>query len=169
LVERIFSKLQIFSACIMAFAHGSNDVANAIGPMTGSIRILMTNQLTIQSAVPNWALALGGVGIVFGLATWGWRVIMTIGRKITELTPTRGFSAELSAAVVVLIASRLGLPISATHTLVGAVLGVGLARGLGAINLSITRDILASWVITVPAGSILAIVFFTLLSFIFPY
>lgn len=159
-VEKIFSKLQIFSACIMAFAHGSNDVANAIGPMTGSIRILLTNQADIQAAVPNWALAVGGLGIVVGLATWGWRVIMTIGKKITELTPTRGFSAELSAAIVVLIASKLGMPISATHTLVGAVLGVGLARGIGAINLAITRDILASWVVTVPAGAILSILFY---------
>jgi phosphate/sulfate permease len=162
-VEIIFSKLQIFSACIMAFAHGSNDVANAIGPMTGSIRILLHQQTSLQADVPKWALALGGLGIVVGLATWGWRVILTIGKKITELTPTRGFSAELSAALVVLFASKLGLPISATHTLVGAVLGVGLARGLGAINLSITRDILASWVVTVPAGAILCILFYSIL------
>lgn len=160
-VEKIFSKLQIFSACIMAFAHGSNDVANAIGPMTGSIRILFQHQYPAH--VPNWALALGGLGIVVGLATWGWRVILTIGKKITELTPTRGFSAELSAALVVLIASRFGLPISATHTLVGAVLGVGLARGLGAINLSVTRDILASWIVTVPAGAVLCIGFYSLI------
>ena len=163
-VEIIFSKLQIFSACIMAFAHGSNDVANAIGPMTGSIRILLHGHSNLQADVPNWALALGGLGIVVGLATWGWRVIMTIGKKITELTPTRGFSAELSAALVVLVASKLGLPISATHTLVGAVLGVGLARGLGAINLSITRDILASWVVTVPAGAILSVLFYSVLN-----
>lgn len=162
-VERIFSYLQIMTACLMAFAHGSNDVANAIGPLTGSIAVLMSGQMTISAEVPNWALALGGVGIVVGLATWGWRVILTIGKKITELTPTRGFAAEFGAAFTVLVASRLGLPISATHTLIGAVLGVGLARGVEAINLQITRDILASWIVTLPIGALLSVGFFYLL------
>jgi len=160
LVEKIFMKLQILTACLMAFAHGANDVANAIGPLVGSVNILMTGTLSYATEIPLWALFLGGMGIVIGLATWGWRVIMTIGKKITELTPTRGFSAELGAALTVLLASRLGLPISATHTLVGAVLGVGFARGLEAINLTITRDILASWVVTLPIAAVLSGVIF---------
>jgi PiT family inorganic phosphate transporter len=159
-VERIFLKLQILTACLMAFSHGSNDVANAIGPLVGSVNILLEGSLSLSTEIPAWALLLGGVGIVIGLATWGWRVILTIGKKITELTPTRGFSAEFAAALTVLLASRIGLPISATHTLVGAVLGVGLARGLEAINLTVTRDILASWVITLPVSAILSGFFF---------
>lgn len=162
-VERIFSYLQIMTACLMAFAHGSNDVANAIGPLTGSISVLLSGQMSVSADVPNWALALGGFGIVLGLATWGWRVILTIGKKITELTPTRGFAAEFGAAFTVLVASRLGLPISATHTLIGAVLGVGFARGVEAINLAITRDILASWIVTLPIGALLSVGFFHLL------
>lgn len=167
LVERLFSKLQIFSACLMAFAHGANDVANAIGPLAGSVQVLLRGEFVQLTVIPTWALALGGFGIVAGLATWGWRVIETVGKKITELTPSRGFSAELGAAMTVLLASRLGIPISATHTLVGSVLGVGMARGIGAINLGITRDILASWVITLPAGALLSILFFALFRVIF--
>lgn len=159
-VENIFGHLQIMSACLMAFAHGANDVANAIGPLSAAIMILQTGTIYSESVVPTWALALGGIGIVFGLATWGWRVIMTIGKKITELTPTRGFAAEFGAALTVLIASRIGMPISTTHTLVGAVIGVGLARGLGALDMSTTRDIIISWCITVPAGAIISVAFF---------
>jgi PiT family inorganic phosphate transporter len=159
-VEKIFSYLQIISACMMAFAHGANDVANAIGPLSAALAILTTGIYTVDSPVPTWTLALGGVGIVVGLATWGWRVIETIGRKITELTPSRGFAAEFGAATTIVLASRLGLPISATHTLVGAVLGVGLARGLEAVNLNTTRDILVSWVVTVPIGALLALALF---------
>jgi len=159
-VENIFGHLQIMSACLMAFAHGANDVANAIGPLSAAITILQTGTIYSESVVPTWALALGGIGIVFGLATWGWRVIMTIGKKITELTPTRGFSAEFGAALTVLIASRIGMPISTTHTLVGAVIGVGLARGLGSLDMSTTRDIIISWCITVPAGAIISVAFF---------
>ncbi|MFI0435354.1 MAG: inorganic phosphate transporter [Parachlamydiaceae bacterium] len=159
-VERIFSYLQIMSACMMAFAHGANDVANAIGPLSAAVSILTTGIFAVDAPVPPWALGLGGIGIVIGLATWGWRVIETIGKKITELTPTRGFAAEFAAATTIVLASRLGMPISTTHTLVGAVLGVGLARGLGAVNLTTTRDILISWVVTVPIGALLAIIFF---------
>lgn len=166
-VEKIFMKLQILTACLMAFAHGANDVANAIGPLVGSVNILRENALSYATVIPLWALFLGGSGIVIGLATWGWRVILTIGKKITELTPTRGFSAELGAALTVLLASRLGLPISATHTLVGAVLGVGFARGLEAINLTVTRDILASWVVTLPIAAILSSVIFQIVLAIF--
>jgi len=117
--------------------------------------------------VPVWILALGGLGIVIGLATWGWRVIETIGKKITELTPSRGFAAEFGAATTILVASRLGLPVSTTHTLVGSVLGVGLARGIDALNLNTIRDIVISWVITVPIGAILAIIFYYMFSAIF--
>jgi inorganic phosphate transporter, PiT family len=166
-VEKIFGYLQIISACLMAFAHGANDVANAIGPLSASIGILTTGAISQDSTVPTWALALGGTGIVIGLATWGWRVILTIGKKITELTPTRGFAAEFGCAITVVIASRLGLPISTTHTLVGSVVGVGLARGIEALNLSTTRDIIVSWVVTVPAGAILSIGFFFGLKAIF--
>ena len=119
------------------------------------------------SVVPMWALALGGVGIIVGLATYGWRVMETVGKKITELTPSRGFCAEFGAATTIVIASKLALPISTTHTLVGAVLGVGLARGIGAINLSTVRDIALSWVITIPAGALLAIIFYKTLGLIF--
>lgn len=163
-VEKVFSYLQIMSACMMAFAHGANDVANAIGPLSAAVSVLMTGLIVTEAAVPAWALALGGLGIVIGLATWGWRVIETIGKKITELTPSRGFAAEFGAAVTIVLASRLGLPISTTHTLVGAVLGVGFARGLGAVNLKTTRDIFISWIITVPLGAILTIILYYPLS-----
>lgn len=164
LVEKIFGYLQIISACLMAFAHGANDVANAIGPLAAAINILTTGSVSSLTTIPTWTLALGGVGIVIGLATWGWRVIETIGKKITELTPTRGFSAEFGAAATILIASRLGMPISTTHTLVGAVIGVGLARGIQALDLRTTRFIFISWLVTVPAGALLAIGFFYALS-----
>jgi len=159
-VEKIFGYLQIMSACMMAFAHGANDVANAIGPLSAAVAILTTGIYAVDAPVPTWALALGGVGIVIGLATWGWRVIETIGKKITELTPSRGFAAEFGAATTIVLASRLGMPISTTHTLVGAVLGVGFARGLEAVNLTTTRDIIISWLVTVPLGAIIAIVLF---------
>lgn len=159
-VEKIFGYLQIMSACMMAFAHGANDVANAIGPLSAAVAILTTGLFAVDAPVPTWALALGGVGIVIGLATWGWRVIETIGKKITELTPSRGFAAEFGAATTIVLASRLGMPISTTHTLVGAVLGVGFARGLEAVNLTTTRDILISWIVTVPLGALLAIILF---------
>lgn len=157
IVERIFGYMQVMSACLMAFAHGANDVANAIGPLSAALQVLLTGQIFSQAPVPAWTLALGGLGIVVGLATWGWRVIETIGKKITELTPTRGFAAEFGAAATVLVASRLGMPISTTHTLVGSVIGVGLARGIEALDLRMTRDILLSWIVTVPAGALLTI------------
>lgn len=167
IVEKIFGSLQIMSACLMAFAHGANDVANAIGPLSAAITVLRTGSIQAYTAVPTWALALGGAGIVVGLATWGWRVIETIGKKITELTPTRGFAAEFGAAATVLIASRLGLPVSTTHTLVGSVIGVGLARGIEALNLSTMRDIVASWIITLPISAILTVGLFYAIRAIF--
>lgn len=159
-VEKIFGYLQILSACLMAFAHGANDVANAIGPLAAAIGALEMHTLVMNAPIPSWLLALGGLGIVVGLATWGWRVIETIGKRITELTPSRGFSAEFGAAATILIASRLGLPVSTTHTLVGSVLGIGLARGLESLDMSTTRDIVISWIITVPIGAIGAMAFF---------
>jgi len=167
MVEKIFAYLQIISACLMAFAHGANDVANAIGPLSAAVTILLSGSVTTQAGVPLWALALGGLGIVFGLATWGWRVIETIGKKLTELTPSRGFAAEFGAAITILAASRLGLPISATHTLVGSVLGVGFAKGIGALNLATMRDILISWIVTIPIGAFMAIIFFYIIRSIF--
>ena len=168
-VEKIFSVLQIFTACLVAFAHGSNDVANAIGPLSAAYQAVSEQEILKTSSTPAWALLLGGVGIVIGLATWGWRVIKTVGEKITELTPSRGFCAEFAAAITILFASVLpiGLPISTTHTLVGAVLGVGLARGISALNLKTMRDIVAGWAITIPAGAGLCMVFYFILKLIF--
>lgn len=160
-VERVFGVLMVITACAMAFSHGSNDVANAIGPVAAVLSTIDTGQVGQKSALPLWVLLLGGAGIVFGLATYGRKVIETVGRNITHLTPSRGFAAELSASGTVVIASGLGMPISTTHTLVGAVLGVGLARGIAAINLGIVRTIFMSWIITLPAGAILSIIFFS--------
>ena len=170
-VERIFVFLQILSACAVAFAHGANDVANAVGPLSGVVSALLQGGVSATTQLSQgWGmgiLAIGGVGIVVGLATWGRRVIETIGKRITELTPTRGFSAEFGAAITILVASRFKLPISTTHTLVGAVLGVGIARGVGALNIRVIRDIVVSWVITLPAGALLAIVFYYVLKLVF--
>ena len=160
-VERVFAVLMIFTACSMAFAHGSNDVANAVGPLAAVVNVVSSGgDIAAKSVMPTWILLLGGAGIVFGLATYGYKVMGTIGRKITELTPSRGFAAELGAAATVVFASGTGLPISTTHTLVGAVLGVGLARGIGALNLRMIGAIFLSWVVTLPAGAGLAILFF---------
>ncbi|MDX1381161.1 MAG: inorganic phosphate transporter [Xanthomonadales bacterium] len=159
-VEKIFGVLMIFTACGMAFAHGSNDVANAIGPVAAVVSIVKTGMVGQQSPLGTWILLLGAFGIVLGLATFGYRVMRTVGREITELTPSRGFAAELSAATTVVVASGTGLPISTTHTLVGAVLGVGIARGIAALNLRVIRNILLSWIVTLPAGGILAVMFF---------
>ena len=166
-VERIFGILMIFTACGMAFAHGSNDAANAVGPVAAIVSTVQTGMVAQKSGLSSWVLLLGATGIVIGLATWGWRVIRTVGKKITELTPSRGFAAELAAASTVVIASGTGIPISTTHTLVGAVMGVGIARGIGALNLRVIRNIMLSWIITLPAGGILAILFFFLLKGIF--
>lgn len=168
-VERVFTVLQIFTACLVAFAHGSNDVANAIGPLSAAYQAVTEGAIAAKSSTPLWALLLGGAGIVVGLWTWGWKVIKTVGEKITELTPSRGFCAEFAAAITILLASVLpfGLPISTTHTLVGAVLGVGLARGINALNLKTMRDIVAGWVITIPAGAGLAMLFYFFLKLIF--
>lgn len=165
--ERIFIYLQILTACFIAFAHGANDVANAIGPLSAAVQTAQDGLVAAKATVPLWALLLGGTGIVIGLATYGWKVMETIGKKITDLTPSRGFCAQFGAATTIVIASKMALPISTTHTLVGAVLGVGLARGIGAINLATVRDIAVSWVITIPAGALLAIVIYLTLGLFF--
>lgn len=167
-VEKIFGILMITTACCMAFAHGSNDVANAIGPLAAVVSVVTSGgEIASRATLAWWILPLGGVGIVIGLATLGARVIKTVGTAITHLTPSRGFAAELSAASTVVIASGAGLPISTTQTLVGAVLGVGLARGIAALNLGVVRNIFISWVITLPVGAGLAIVFFYILQAVF--
>jgi PiT family inorganic phosphate transporter len=167
-VERIFAVMMIFTACSMAFAHGSNDVANAIGPLAAVNGIITSGgEIGAKSATPSWILLLGGVGIVAGLALYGYRVMQTIGTHITELTPSRGFAAELAAATTVVVASGASLPISTTHTLVGAVLGVGMARGIAALNLRVVGTIFVSWLVTLPAGAGLSIMFFYLFKAIF--
>ncbi len=167
-VEKAFVPMMIFTACAMAFAHGSNDVANGIGPLAAVFSIVESGgQVGQKAALPIWILVLGGVGIVVGLATMGWKVMATIGTKITELTPTRGYCATLAAASTVVLASKTGLPVSTTHIAVGAVMGVGLARGLGALDLRVIGNIIISWVVTLPAGGILAAIFFFIFKGIF--
>jgi PiT family inorganic phosphate transporter len=167
-VERVFGVLMVVTACGMAFAHGSNDVANAIGPLAAVISVAQNGFIMEESTLPIWVLMLGGGGIVIGLATFGRHVIATVGKKITQLTPSRGFAAELAAATTIVIASGTGIPISTTHPLVGAVLGVGLARGIDAIDLRVVARILVSWVVTIPAGAFLAIVFFFIFKTVLP-
>jgi PiT family inorganic phosphate transporter len=167
-VEKVFTPMMLFTACSMAFAHGSNDVANGIGPLAAVVSIVGSGGEVLQKApLPIWILLLGGAGIVLGLVTLGYRVMLTVGKKITELTPSRGFCAELAAASTVVIASRTGLPVSTTHILVGAVLGVGLARGLGALDLRVVLNIIISWIVTLPAGGIMAMFFYFTLKGIF--
>ncbi len=162
-VEKIFAYLQIGTACYVAFAHGANDVANAIGPFAAIVSVFKSGDLAMKVPVPMWVLALGGAGIVVGLGTWGYKVIETIGKKITSMTPSRGFSAEFATATTVLVCSKLGLPVSTSHTLVGSVIGVGLARGMAALNLGVIRSIINSWIITIPAAGVLTILIFLVL------
>jgi PiT family inorganic phosphate transporter len=144
----------------VAFAHGSNDVANAVGPLAAVVAIVRSGSVESKVAVPLWILALGGGGITIGLTMYGYRVMRTVGEKITQITPSRGVAADVAATTTVLVCSRLALPISTTHTLVGAILGVGLARGLGAVNKRVTRNIFGSWLITVPAAAGICVVLF---------
>jgi len=167
-VERVFAILMVVTACSMAFAHGSNDVANAIGPLAAVISVAKNGIVGAQAALPIWVLLIGGIGIVVGLATFGKHVIATVGKKITQLTPSRGFAAELAAASTIVIASGTGMPISTTHTLVGAVLGVGLARGIDAIDLRVVGRVFVSWVVTIPAGAFLSIMFFLIFRAVLP-
>ena len=167
-VEKLFGILQVLTACLMAFAHGSNDVANAIGPVNACLSNLAKSGISDANSLLPYTLPLGGLFIVIGLATWGWRVIETIGSGITELTPSRGFAAEFGASSTIFLASKLGLPVSTTHTLVGAVIGVGFAGGFASINTKTLREIATSWFVTIPAGALLSIIFFSLLSWIVP-
>ena len=159
-VERVFVVLVVLTACAVAFAHGSNDVANAIGPLAAIINIEQGVEVAKQAAVAPWMLIVGGIGIVIGLATWGYRVMETVGQKITELTPSRAFAAQLASAITIVFASRMGIPVSTTHILVGSVLGVGLARGIGALDLRVVANIMISWVSTLPIAAVLSIFFF---------
>ncbi len=167
-VERVFGVLMVMTACGMAFAHGSNDVANAIGPLAAVISVASTGTVSATAGLPIWVLLIGGTGIVIGLATFGRHVIATVGKKITHLTPSRGFAAELAAASTIVIASGTGMPVSTTHTLVGAVLGVGMARGIEAIDLRVVTRIMVSWVVTIPAGAFLSILFFFIFKNVLP-
>ena len=167
-VEKAFAPMMIFTACAMAFAHGSNDVANGIGPLAAVASLVKSGGEVAQKAdLPIWILVLGGFGIVVGLSTLGYRVMRTIGSEITHLTPTRGYCATLAAASTVVLASKTGLPVSTTHIAVGAVMGVGMTSGVAAVDLRVIRDIVTSWLITLPAGAVMAIIFFFTLKGIF--
>jgi len=165
-VEDLFRQLQVITACTVAFAHGSNDVANAVGPLAAVVSLTKSGEILLKVPVPLWVLILGGAGIVAGLATFGYRVIRTVGTKITEMNPSRGFSAEFGGAVTVLVASRMGLPVSTTHVIVGSVIGVGLARGMAALDLNVVREIIVTWVVTVPAAAVISVGCFFILRFV---
>jgi PiT family inorganic phosphate transporter len=166
-IEFAFGLLMIVSASAMAFAHGSNDVANAIGPLAAIVSVVDTGAIGSKAAISPWVLFVGAIGIVFGLATLGSRVITTVGRKITALTPSLGFSAEMATASTVVAASYLGFPISTTHTLVGGVIGVGLAKGAEHLDFASIKRIIASWLVTIPAGAAFTVLFYVLLRIIF--
>jgi len=162
MTEQIFKYLQITTAAYVAFAHGANDVANAVGPLAAVYAVHVSGQVEMQVEVPVWILAIGGLGIVLGLAMFGRRVMETVGNRITDMTPTRGFAAEFAAATTVLVCSKVGLPVSTTHALIGAVIGVGLARGLATLQVRTVRQIFASWVATVPATALMTIILYLL-------
>ncbi len=166
-LERFFIYLQVMTASTVAFAHGANDVANAIGPLVAIVDIFNGVSVGSKITIPFWVLVLGGLGIVVGISTWGYRVIYTIGKRITEVTPTRGFSAELSTAFTVLVFSKLGMPISTSHVIVGSVLGVGWARGLAAVDYRVVKNIIYSWLLTIPVAMVFSGAIFLLLKFIF--
>ncbi|RKZ01943.1 MAG: phosphate permease [Candidatus Hydrothermota bacterium] len=162
-VERIFRNVQVVTSCYVALSHGANDVANAIGPVAAVYSAIVSGTAGLNVPVPKWILALGGIGIALGVATWGYRVMQTVGHKITHLTNTRGFSIDFATATTVLVASRMGMPISTTHTVVGAVVGVGLAREIKAINTHVLKDIVISWFVTVPAAAVMSAFIFKIL------
>jgi PiT family inorganic phosphate transporter len=150
IVEKIFKKAQVVTSCYVSFSHGANDVANAVGPLALMYIIITTGSVKGAIEIPKYILALGGIGISFGVAILGYRVMKTVGQDITELNNTRGFSIDFSTATTVLIASTMGMPISTTHTVVGAVSGVGFARGIEVVNVGILKNIIISWFVTVP-------------------
>ncbi len=163
-VEELAKPLQIVSAAYESFANGANDVANAIGPVAAIIAVLESGSVSMQAPVPLWLLALGGFGIWVGISTWGWRVMATIGRNITHITPTRGFAAEFGTATTVLICSQLGMPVSTTHTSVGNVIGVGLAKGMEAINYRVVWKIVEGWLWTLPIAALASALIYRLLT-----
>jgi PiT family inorganic phosphate transporter len=161
-VEKVFAPLVFITSCTVAFAHGANDVANSVGPLAAVVEIFKTGTVAMKVPVPVWVLMLGGGGIVVGLAMYGYRVMRTVGEKITRITPSRGLAADIAAMTTVLVCSRLKLPVSTTHTLVGSIMGVALARGIGAVDKDVTRKIFGSWLITVPVAALFAITIFML-------
>ena len=166
-LHAFFAHLQVLTACYVAFAHGANDVANAIGPLAAIFSVVKTKSVAMQVEVPVWMLAIGGIAVGGGLFAFGSRVMETIGSKITEVTPVRGFCAEFGAATTILVCSRLGLPVSTTHVLVGAVVGVGFMRGMGFLDMRLLRNIGSSWVITLPFTVVLAMILYKLLTMFF--
>jgi len=166
-VEKMANPLQVLSAGFQAFSHGANDVANAIGPVAAIVVVIQTQKVEMQVAIPLWLLLLGGVGLAFGVYTWGHRVMETVGKKITSITPTRGFSAEFGTATTVLLCSRLGMPVSTTHVAVGNIIGVGLARGISAINLDVIKKIFSAWIISLPAAGLFSVAIYLILSILF--
>lgn len=166
-VEQMANPLQVISACFQAFSHGANDVANAIGPVAAIVAVLHIGKVEMSVGIPFWILLMGGVGLAFGVYVWGYRVMDTVGHKITTITPTRGFSAEFGTATTVLICSRLGMPVSTTHVAIGNIIGVGLARGISAINLNVIKSIFSAWVISLPAAGVFSIGIYFLLKLIF--
>ena len=166
-LQAFFAHLQVMTACYVAFAHGANDVANAVGPLAAIFSVVKTKAVVMQVEVPVWMLAIGGIAVGGGLFAFGSKVIQTIGGKITEVTPVRGFCAEFGAATTILVCSRLGLPVSTTHVLVGAVVGVGFMRGMGFLDLRLLRNIGWSWIITLPFTVALAMALYKLLTLLF--
>ena len=166
-VEKMANPLQVLSAGFQAFSHGANDVANAIGPVAAVVTVIQTQKVEMQVAIPLWLLLLGGVGLAFGVYTWGYRVMETVGKKITSITPTRGFSAEFGTATTVLLCSRLGMPVSTTHVAVGNIIGVGLARGISAINLDVIKKIFSAWIISLPAAGFFSVAIYLILCILF--
>lgn len=166
-VEEMSGPLQILSACFESFSHGANDVANAIGPVAAILVIVQTSRVEMQVAVPVWLLLMGGVGLAVGAYAWGKGVMETVGKKITAITPTRGFAAEFGTATTVLLCSRLGMPVSTTHVCVGNIIGVGLARGISAIDLNVIKRIFSAWIISVPAAGLFSITIYFILKALF--
>jgi len=166
-VEQLATPLQVLAACFKAFSHGANDVANAIGPVAAIVAVLHTSQVTQDVSIPIWLLLAGGVGLAFGAYVWGRGVMETVGEKITVITPTRGFSAEFGTAITVLLCSRLGMPVSTTHVAVGNIIGVGLAGGISAINLTVIKKIFNAWILSVPAAAVFSVGFYFLLRLLF--
>ena len=162
-VETLFAQLQILTACYVAFAHGANDVANAVGPIAAIFSAIKTQTVALQVHVPFWMLLMGGIAVGGGLMAFGTRVIDTIGKNITAITPVRGFSAEFGAATTILLCSRIGLPISTTHVLVGSVVGVGIMRGMGTLDLRVLKNIALSWIITIPFTLLLSMLIYKVL------